>query len=195
MTSEKAVCFSDQSTARETGHTNMILKCAVSVVRCSPLSLTEDEILVDPVDTRCGRCPTKVTVNAERLPARSCRQPVAFSSYSVFFSFSIVVFSEISDTLVLFRIVYCSCFFSSFVRKYLPQTNTGHRRTVRRSVGDRKATALQAACQIRCRVSSEHLAWETRLCVAGHFCLGGNRHGKHHAYSAYRGRSGTIHPR
>ena len=42
---------------------------------------------------------------------------------------------------------------------YIPhESNIGHRRTVRRSVGDRKAKALQAACWIRCRVSSEQLA-------------------------------------
>lgn len=37
--------------------------------------------------------------------------------------------------------------------------NIGHRRTVHRSVGDRKFCSLnlQAACLIRCRVRSEHL--------------------------------------
>ena len=51
------------------------------------------------------------------------------------------------------------------------QTNIGHRRTVRRSVGDRKVGALQAACWIRCRVSSEHLAFA--LCCRAIFIEGG----------------------
>ena len=45
-----------------------------------------------------------------------------------------------------------------------PQINIGHRRTVRRSVGDRKACALQAACWIRCRVSSERKAGTAFCC-------------------------------
>ena len=86
----------------------------------------------------------------------------------------------------LFRLCAFSCdIVAASLRKDISKQNIGHRRTVRRSVGDRKAEALQAACWIRCRVSSEQMA-ERAFCCRAFFLKEALFHGKNYPYPAHR---------